>query len=352
MDRRTVDVYEQHSSAWTEQKQRPQPPALAEFATRTPPGVRADLGCGPGWHSAGLGAPVVALDAAFRMLEQVPAFAPDALRVQGDLEHLPFRRGALSGAWAHKSYMHVPAERIPMALAELHGAVALGGAVHLQVTCDQHRDSDDRFAGRHFAFFTTAQFREVVEAAGFDVLSSTDDGEEWIDVEATRGFFLPDTVGPDMRVLIVGLNPGILTAEVGIGFARPGNRFWPAAEASALVRRRLDPADALRHDGVGMTNLVRRPTVGASELRDEEYRSGADRLVRLVAWLRPRAICFVGLTGFRVAWNKHATAGWQPDPIAGAPVYVMPNTSGLNAHTKPAEFVEHLRAVQEPSAST
>jgi TDG/mug DNA glycosylase family protein len=349
MDRDTVAVYERRTDEWVAQRRRPVPASLDPFVARTPPGPRADLGAGPGWHSGLLGSPVVALDAAFGMLTRVRDFAPDALPLQGDLERLPFRRGALSGAWAHKSYMHVPAPRVPMALAELHHAVALGGAVHLQVTCDQlPAPASDPFGGRHFSHFTTAEFHELVEHAGFDVLSSSDDGEEWVDVEATRGFYLPDTVGPDMRVLIVGLNPGILTAQVGIGFARPGNRFWPAARAAGLVRRVLDPFDALRHDGVGMTNFVRRPTVGASELRTEEYRAGAVRLERLVAWLRPGVVCFVGLTGYRAVWDKKARAGWQPTPLADASVYVMPNTSGLNAHAKPADFIAHFEAVQHP----
>jgi TDG/mug DNA glycosylase family protein len=349
MDRETVDVYERRTDEWVESKQRPVPAELEPFVARTPPGVRADLGSGPGWYSGLLGEPVVALDAAFGMVQRVAEFAPHAWALQGDLEFLPFRRGALTGAWAHKSYMHIPATRIPMALAELHNAVALDGAVHFQVTCDQlPPPDDDPFGGRLFAHFTTAEFRDLVERAGFDVIAASDDGEEWVDVEATRGFYLPDTVGPDMHVLIVGLNPGILTAEVGIGFARPGNRFWPAAEQAGLVRRRLDPYDALRHDGVGMTNLVRRPTVGASELTTAEYREGARRLERLVAWLQPQSVCFVGLTGYRAAWKPKATAGWQDDAIAGVPVYVMPNTSGLNAHSKPADFVDHFRAVQHP----
>jgi double-stranded uracil-DNA glycosylase len=347
MDPKTVDIYETKAAAWVSQKQRPVPVSLEPFVARTPPGVRGDLGSGPGWHSAQLGAPVVALDAAYAMLRRVPDFAPDAWRVQGDLERLPFRRGALSGAWAHKAYMHVPAERVPMALAELHHAVALGGAVHLQVTCDQLPvEGRDPFAGRHFTHFTTAQFREIVESAGFDVLTSADDGEEWIDVEATRALMLPDTVGPAMRVLIVGLNPSILSAEKGFGFARPGNRFWPAAIASGLVSRARDPYHALIGDGVGMTNLVRRPTRGADELTRDEYRAGAARLERLCAWLRPGSVCFLGVTGYRAAIDPKAQLGWQPQSFGTTPVYVMPNPSGLNAHAKPADFVEHFRIVQ------
>ena len=349
MDRRTVDVYEANSKEWIARRRRPIPASLAPFVRRVPPGVRADLGCGPGWHSASLGDPVVALDAALAMVEHVPEFAPQALRVVGDLERLPFRTGALTGAWAHRSYMHVPAVHVPMALAELHRAVARDGTVHLQVTFGQQAPKpDDPFAGRHFSFFTTEQFHEIVERAGFDVLSSGDDGEEWIDVEATRARMLPDTVGPNMRLLVVGLNPSVYSADAGVGFARPGNRFWPAALASGLVSRVLDPVHALRVDGIGMTNLVRRATPRADALTRNEYRAGAERLARLIAWLRPRAICAVGVTGYRAAVDRDARLGWQSEPLAGAPVYVMPNTSGLNAHAKPADFVEHLRAAQRP----
>jgi len=61
--------------------------------------------------------------------------------------------------------------------------------------------------------------------------------------------------------------------------------------------------------------------------------------------LQPRCVCFVGITGYRIAIDRKAQLGWQPDPFAGARAYVMPNTSGLNAHAKPADFTEHLRAV-------
>ncbi|MDQ1448965.1 MAG: double-stranded uracil-DNA glycosylase [Actinomycetota bacterium] len=62
-------------------------------------------------------------------------------------------------------------------------------------------------------------------------------------------------------------------------------------------------------------------------------------------WLRPQCVCFVGVTGYRVAIDRRAALGWQAQPFGGVPTYVMPNTSGLNAHAKPADFAEHLRAV-------
>ncbi|MPY91517.1 MAG: methyltransferase domain-containing protein [Acidimicrobiia bacterium] len=350
MDRPTIAVYDAHAEEWVTARRGPAPLALAPFVERVPTGARADLGCGPGWHSALLGAPVVAMDASRAMLAHVARHAPSAARVLGDLERLPFRRGALTGAWAHKSYQHVPAERLPMALAELHRATARGAAVHLRVACDQldRGAGDDIFAGRHFARFTTAQFRELVEAAGFEVVSSGDDGESWVDVEATSARLLADTVGPGMRLLVVGLNPSFHTADAGYGYAGPGNRFWPAALATGLVSRARDQFHALRVDAVGMTNIVGRVTARADELGREEYRAGADRLRRLVKWLQPRAVCFVGVTGYRLAVDPKAQLGWQPEPFASAPAYVMPNTSGLNAHAKPADFAAHLRAAQAP----
>jgi len=161
---------------------------------------------------------------------------------------------------------------------------------------------------------------------------------------AKRAPTLADTVGPGMRLLVCGLNPSVLSADLGVGFARPGNRFWPAAIAAGAASHVRDPLHALRHHGTGMTDVVKRATVAAASLADEEHRTGMVRVERLCAWLRPKAICFVGLTGWRAAVDRRAVAGVQPEPFGGVPAYVMPSTSGLNAHTKPAEHAAHLRA--------
>jgi len=352
MDRETVQVYETRVGDWIERRRRPRPAALDAFVARVPPGVRADVGCGPGWHSGELGTPVVAFDASAAMAAQVRSFAPSAWPLVADLEHLPFRTGVLSGAWANRSYMHIDETRLPMALADLHRAVAVGGKVHIQVTSDRRRaNDDDAFPGRHFTWWPSGRLREVVEGAGFEIDEFVDDGDEWLDVDATRARMMADTVGAGMRVLIVGLNPGIMSADRGIGFVRPGNRFWPAALESGLVTRTHDPVYALDVDRIGMTNLVRRATAGAAELSREEYVGGAARLERLVRWLQPRCVCFVGITGYRAAVDKRATIGWQTDPFGGARTYVMPNTSGLNAHAKPADFAAHLRAVAAAAAA-
>jgi len=96
-----------------------------------------------------------------------------------------------------------------------------------------------------------------------------------------------------------------------------------------------------------MTDIVKRATVRASELHPDEYRAGLQRVERLVAWLQPRVICFVGLDGWRTAVDRKAKPGPQPRDLSGVPVYLMPSTSGLNARTSLDTLTDHLRAVKE-----
>ena len=144
----------------------------------------------------------------------------------------------------------------------------------------------------------------------------------------------------------MGLNPSLYAADAGVGYARPGNRFWPALRAAGIVTRDRDPQHALRVHGVGMTDLVKRATVGAKEIDAAEYRSGMARVERLVEWLAPASVCMVGLSGWRAAVDGGARTGLQPDRFGGRPLYVMPSTSGANAHAQLPELVDHLcRAV-------
>jgi TDG/mug DNA glycosylase family protein len=158
---------------------------------------------------------------------------------------------------------------------------------------------------------------------------------------------LPDTVGPGMRMLVCGLNPSVVAADAGFGFAGATNRFWPAATQAGLLSRTRDPLHALLVDGVGMTDLVKRATPGTKDLEAEEYRAGAQRVQRLVRWLRPRVVLFVGLEGWRAAVDRGAHPGLQRAAFGEAPAYVMPSTSGLNAHARLADLVAHLRAAAE-----
>jgi TDG/mug DNA glycosylase family protein len=221
-------------------------------------------------------------------------------------------------------------EELPVALAGLHRATAVGATVRLRV------------AGG----WEPEPLQRIVAGAGFSCDGFTTGARERLDVRATRLRTLPDTVGPGMRTLLVGLNPSEFSADRGVPFARAGNRFWPAALASGLVTRDRDPDRALRADGVGMTDLVKRATARADQLAPDEYRAGATRVAALVEWLEPGSVCFVGLTGYRVAVDRKAQTGWQTQPFGGRPAYVMPNPSGINAHATPAILVDHLRELR------
>ena len=152
---------------------------------------------------------------------------------------------------------------------------------------------------------------------------------------------LPDVVGPGLLVLFCGINPSLRSAEVGHHFARPGNRFWPALHQAGFTPRRLAPSEdgELPRFGVGVTNLVARPTRAASELSAEELRAGAGQLEALVQRWAPRLVAVVGVTAWRTAFGRpRAGFGLQDDVVGGRPVWVLPNPSGLNAHVQVPEL--------------
>jgi len=347
MDRSTVAVYEDRGLEWAAGKRPVRRPAARAFATAVRTGGwRADLGCGAGRYTPDLGAPVVALDASATMLAACRAEAPRAPLVRADLEALPLRRGVLDGAWANMSYQHLPRVRVPLALADLHRACAVGARLDVQVLAGDYEGRalpDDRVGGRYFAGWSSDQLVDVLAGAGFVVEQVEVEGDE-VRARAVRDRTLADTVGAGMRLLVCGLNPSVYSADAGVGFARPGNRFWPAALGAGLVTRDRDARHALVAHGIGMTDLVKRATSRAAELDRDEYRAGVERVGRLVEWLAPTAVCCVGLAGWRAAVDRRARAGWQLRPLGGRPVYVMPSTSGLNARTPLDALVDHLRA--------
>lgn len=175
------------------------------------------------------------------------------------------------------------------------------------------------------------------------------------------GASLPDLVGPDPRLVFVGINPGLWTAAVQTHFARPGNRFYPALQRAGIIDRTIDTATGLTDDdrayllarGLGNTNLVNRATARADELTAEELRAGRARLEAFVARHRPRVVAVLGVTAYRTAFGRpKARTGEQPDGIgpddARARLWVVPNPSGLNAHdtiaSLAAAYAEPARA--------
>jgi len=140
------------------------------------------------------------------------------------------------------------------------------------------------------------------------------------------------------------VNPSPASAAAGVGYARPGNRFWPAALAAGVVTADRDGDHALRVDRVGFTDFVGRVEADASKISNDELVAGAVEVERLVRRWKPGAICFTALGPYRVAVNRRCVAGVQPQPFGGRPAYVMPSTSGRNAAVSLATLTDHLRA--------
>jgi len=168
-------------------------------------------------------------------------------------------------------------------------------------------------------------------------------------LRAAAGKGLRDVIGPGLKVLFCGINPGLYSAATGFHFARPGNRFWPALHAAGFTPRRFDPSENRRllELGYGLTNLVNRATAAADELSPQELVAGGRRLAAKVRRHRPRAVAFVGLGAYRTAFGRpKATLGRQLEPLEGAEVWVLPSPSGLNANHQLPELVKLFRALR------
>lgn len=177
------------------------------------------------------------------------------------------------------------------------------------------------------------------------------------ELQAYHGATVPDLVGEGMRLLFVGINPGLWTAATQTHFAHPGNRFYPALRAARVIdavpafATGMTDADraAFLARGIGITNLVGRATARADELARAELRAGAARLRATVRRWHPDVVAVVGVTAYRLGFDApKATTGEQPGGIEGARLWVVPNPSGLNAHdtvaTLAAAYAEPARA--------
>jgi TDG/mug DNA glycosylase family protein len=159
---------------------------------------------------------------------------------------------------------------------------------------------------------------------------------------------LADLVGPDLRVLFCGINPGTLSGELGLHFARRGNRFWKLLCAGGFTESVLPPAEQhiLPGLGVGITNLVGRVTAAASELGAAELRAGATQLEAKVGLWRPRCVAVLGLQAYRTAFLRpNAAIGRQPERLGAALLWLLPNPSGLQAHYQLPEMEEMFRSL-------
>jgi double-stranded uracil-DNA glycosylase len=155
------------------------------------------------------------------------------------------------------------------------------------------------------------------------------------DLAAATALTLPDVIGPNLRVLFSGINPGLYSAATGHHFARPGNRFWPALHQSGFTDRQLRPDEQhlLPALGLGITNVAARATARADELTAAELHHGGQVLLALVERIQPRFLAVLGVTAYRTAFGqRQAAVGPQREALGGTRVWILPNPSGLNAH--------------------
>jgi TDG/mug DNA glycosylase family protein len=164
---------------------------------------------------------------------------------------------------------------------------------------------------------------------------------------------LTDRIEPCLRVLFVGINPGLHTVAVQAPFALRGNRFYPALYRAGITDRVIDASAGLRDDdrqhlfdrGVGITSLVAAATRRADELSTEQLREGAALLETRVSAVRPRVVAMLGITAYRTAFDRPKTVTGQQDvTLGGVPLWVVPNPSGLNAHESVASLAVAYRA--------
>jgi TDG/mug DNA glycosylase family protein len=149
-------------------------------------------------------------------------------------------------------------------------------------------------------------------------------------------------IAPGLGVLFCGINPGLYTAAVGHHFARPGNRFWKVLHLAGFTDRLLSPFEEaeLLASGIGITNLVARASAAAADLSGPELREGARLLEEKVAAMRPQIVAMLGMQAFRTAFGaRRAGLGSQPEPMAEAKIWLLPNPSGLQARYQLPELV-------------
>ncbi len=170
------------------------------------------------------------------------------------------------------------------------------------------------------------------------------------ELEAAYGKGVRAIVAPDLRVLFVGINPGLYTAAIGHHFGRPGNRFWAALHRGGFTARALSPYDEreLLDLGIGITNIVNKATRVAEELSRDDLRRGGRGVERTVRRYRPTVVAVLGLGAYRLAFDRpRATIGPQDERIAGAPTWVLPNPSGRTASYQLDALERLFRRVRE-----
>ncbi len=160
---------------------------------------------------------------------------------------------------------------------------------------------------------------------------------------------VPDVLGPGLKVVFCGINPGFVSAAAAAHFANPRNDFWRLLHAAGFTPRLLSPDEqfeALDY-GIGLTNAAPRTTRGSGDLRRADFSGAAERLERLALDLAPRAIGFVGKEAYRGTFGERPEHGLQERPLAETLLFVLPSTSPANAAVPWEERLHWFRELRK-----
>jgi double-stranded uracil-DNA glycosylase len=159
---------------------------------------------------------------------------------------------------------------------------------------------------------------------------------------------VPDVLGPGLRVVFCGINPGEVSAAAAAHFANPRNDFWRLLHAAGFTPRLVRPEDQFEvlDYGIGLTNAAPRTTKGSGDLRSADFQGSAERLERLARDLRPAWIGFVGKEAYRGTFGERPELGVQARRLADTSLFVLPSTSPANAAVPYAERLHWFRELR------
>jgi double-stranded uracil-DNA glycosylase len=160
---------------------------------------------------------------------------------------------------------------------------------------------------------------------------------------------VPDVLAAGLTAIFCGINPGRVSAGANAHFANPRNDFWRLLHAAGFTPRLYDPSEQfeLLPLGIGVTNAAYRTTPGSGDLRRSDFAGSAERLARIAAELRPRAIGFVGKEAYRGSFAERPELGLQTRRLGGTALFVLPSTSPANAAVPWAERLRWFQAFRD-----
>jgi double-stranded uracil-DNA glycosylase len=159
---------------------------------------------------------------------------------------------------------------------------------------------------------------------------------------------LPDYLRKGMKLVIVGCNPSESSVRTGHYYSGRNNIFWPVLHKSGVIPEPLEYGDDRRiiEFGIGLTDLVKRPTRGVDELTREDYAEGRIVLSQKLGEFAPRVIAFNGKVVYEQFAQRKCKFGIQKELLYGARVYVLPSSSGENANAQ-RERLLHFRKLAQ-----